>query len=103
MPTAKFEFTEEPHPAPSSELSKSYTYFQLGCGACEHSVNFKVSGKTRTEEIEAAVSHISPRRITYQGLTRAVSIVCPAKSKDCPAGEQIGATVNLLDKAYSRG
>ena len=97
----KFEFTEGPHPAPSSELPKSYTYFQLGCGACEHSVNFRTSGKTRTEEIEAAVAHISPQRITHQGLTRAVSKTCPLNGKNCPAAEQIEATVKLIDKAYN--
>jgi hypothetical protein len=102
MAITKFEFIESTHPAPNRELPSSYTYFQLGCGACEHSVDFRVSGKTRTTEIAAAVSHISPQRITHQGLTRAVSRICPANGKNCPAAEQIGATVNLLDKAYNR-
>jgi len=101
VPVAKFEFIEGPHPAPSSDLPKSYTYFELGCGNCEHSVHFKTSGDQRTEEITGAVAHISPRRITHRGLTRAVSRVCPAKTQNCPAAEQIGAVVNLLDKAYN--
>jgi hypothetical protein len=102
MPVTKFRLMEESHPAPSSELPKSYTYIQLGCEACEHGVGYKVSGNERTEEIEAAVSHISPRRITHRGLTRAVSSVCPKDSSQCTVGDQIDAVANLLDKAYNK-
>jgi hypothetical protein len=102
VPLTKFEFTEGPHPAPSSELPKSYTFFKLGCASCEHTVNFRTSGQERTEEIKTAVAHISPSRITHQGLTRALSRVCPENGKNCPSAEQIQATAKLLDKAYNR-
>jgi hypothetical protein len=103
MPVAKFEFTDGPHPAPSSELPRYTTYFQLGCGACENTVHFKVNGIGRADDIEAAVAHISPRRSTRQALTRADSnVICPGGGRKCPAEDQIQPTVNLLDMAYNR-
>jgi hypothetical protein len=97
-----------------SEQQPSYTYFQLGCGACKHSVCFKASGVESIEAIDEIVSEVSPRRKSKQAITYVdANQVCPSTANlgtgvrqlgldICPSEQAIETAMAKLQEQFSK-
>ena len=91
-------------PAPSNELSKNYTYFQLGCGACETSVCLQVLGKPRANKIHEIVSDVRPKTETHQNIAYTdANLTCRDRETGeitCQAAEQIAVAKQEINKLF---
>jgi hypothetical protein len=106
MPPKAIKFIDK-QPAPSSELSKNYTYFQLGCGACEHSVCLQVLGKPRAERVHELVSDVRPRTETHQRIAYSdANVTCLDRATGqitCQAAEQIQTALEQINNTFTKG
>jgi hypothetical protein len=105
MPVKKFKFIDK-IPAPSAELRKEYTYFQLGCMACEKKTCFRIAGVARAEQAKEIVEGVSPRTVTNQGIAHSdANFDCSRNGGQlwCEQGVKIEQAIEKLNEAFVEG